>query len=337
MLYVVITFLLVSVFLYCLLGGADFGGGIIELFSRGKNKEKVQELISISIAPIWEANHMWLIITVVILFNAFPAIYSLVSVSLYIPLILLLIGIVLRGSAFAFRHYDAFKDSSQKIYSRVFRYSSLMVTFFFGLIIGAIISGKISFHPVSFYEGYIEPWFNFFSISVGLFLISLFSFLAAVFLIGDSEDKELIKVFTIKSKQANIASVITGGMVFASSLIEQNGFAERFITNPVSLLLIILASILLPVLWKILNDGLKWPSRILAGTQMLLILGAFYAVYFPVIVRIRDGNDLTLFNSHAPAVTQNYLGWALIIGSVIIFPALFYLYKVFQLERETKN
>ncbi len=147
MLYIVIIFLLVSVYLYCLLGGADFGAGMVELTAKGASKERTRNLVSESMAPIWEANHMWLIITVVILFNAFPAIYTTVSISLYIPLILLLIGIVLRGTAFTFRHYDAIKDGSQIIYSRIFAYSSLIVTFFFGLVTGALISGKIMLNP----------------------------------------------------------------------------------------------------------------------------------------------------------------------------------------------
>src|SRR3990172_8209703 len=161
MLYVVIFFLLVSVYLYCLLGGADFGAGIIEFFSRKEGKERTRKLVTKAIAPIWEANHMWLIITVVILFNAFPPIYSQISISLYIPLILLLLGIVFRGCAFTFRHYDAVKDSSsQEIYSRIFAYSSLIVTFFFGLIVGAVVSGKMMTRPAGFMEGYIFTWLN---------------------------------------------------------------------------------------------------------------------------------------------------------------------------------
>src|SRR3990172_3859843 len=167
MLYVVIFFLLVSVYLYCLLGGADFGAGIIEFFSRKEGKERTRKLVTKAIAPIWEANHMWLIITVVILFNAFPPIYSQISISLYIPLILLLLGIVFRGTAFTFRHYDAIKDSSQEGYSRVFEYSSVFVTFFFGLTLGAAISGKMMVTPSGFADGYIYPWLNFFSVSVG--------------------------------------------------------------------------------------------------------------------------------------------------------------------------
>lgn len=332
MLYVVILFLLVSVFLYCLLGGADFGAGIIEFTSKKDDKKKIRGLISDSMGPIWEANHMWLIITVVILFNAFPEIYSQISISLYIPLILLLIGIILRGCAFTFRHYDAIKDKSQEAYSKVFEYSSLMVTFFLGLIIGALISGKIELNPQNYFDSYMFPWLNLFSISIGIFLCALFTFIASTYLIGDSTEEEIRKLFIRKSKKSTVTLVITGGFVFLSSYIAKVDFAEKFFSHPVSILLIIIATAALPLLWKYLHKGFIWHSRLLAGAQLLFIIGAFYAVYFPEIVRFKDSPNLTLYNSAAPEITLNYLGWALIVGSFIIFPSIFYLFKIFKLK-----
>jgi cytochrome bd ubiquinol oxidase subunit II len=335
MLTIVIIFFLVSVYLYCLLGGADFGAGIIELFSRKRDKKRISSLVTEAIAPIWEANHMWLIIAVVILFNAFPIIYTSVSIALYIPLILLLLGIVFRGTAFTFRHYDAIKDHSQVIYSRIFAYSSLAVTFFFGLIVGALVSGKITTHPENFLQGYILPWLNLFSVTVGIFLCALFAFIAAVFLISESSDEVTREDFVSRSKKAMLVMVVSGGLVFLSSIFENVGFAEGFFSNLFSIALIIAATISLPVLWKIINKKMVWPSRILAGAQLLFIIGAFYAVYYPTVVVISDAEDLTLLNSAAPDITLAYLGWALLIGSVIIFPALFYLIKVFKLEGRT--
>ena len=337
MLYVVIFFFLVSIYIYCLLGGADFGAGIIEFFSGRKSKERTRELVSEAMAPIWEANHMWLIIAVVVLFNAFPLVYTRLLVSLSIPLIIMLIGIILRGTAFTFRHYDAVKDSSQEIYSRVFQYSSIIVPFFFGLVIGGIVSGKITVSPASFFEGYVAPWFNLFAVSTGIFVTSLFAFIAAVFLISESTDNDTLAEFVSKSKWAVVAAVISGLLVFGSSVLEDVHFAEKFFTNPFSIIFIILATVSLPVLWKVLGRGLKWQSRILAGAVLLFILGAFYAVYFPTLVKLKDGTDMTFYNSAAPAVTLNYLGWALIVGSMIIFPALFFLLNVFKSEKERKG
>lgn len=334
MLYVVIFFFLVSIYIYCLLGGADFGAGIIELSEGKKFKNRTRDLVSEAMAPIWEANHMWLIIAVVVLFNAFPTVYTQLLVSLSIPLILMLIGIILRGTAFTFRHYDAIRDSSQELYSKVFEYSSLIVPFFFGLIVGSIISGKIVPHPKSFYEGYVSPWLNLFSISTGIFVVSLFAFIASVFLTSEISDKEILQDFILKSKKSIIGAVIGGLLVFISSLIEHVHFFENFFSNYYSIALLIIATGCLPVLWKVLEKGLKWPSRFLVGAQLLFILGAFYIIYFPTLIKLENGKLLTFYNSAAPNITLDYLGWALIVGSFIIFPALFYLLKVFKTEKK---
>ena len=265
MVYIVIFFLLVSVYLYCLLGGADFGTGIIELTTWKEGRDRVRILITKAIAPIWEANHMWLIIAVVILFNAFPKVYSQISTSLSIPLVLMLIGIILRGCAFTFRHYDTIKDFSQEIYSRIFTYSSLIVTFFFGIITGSLISGRITLTPMDFADGYIYPWFNLFSISTGLFLCCLFPFIASVYLIGDTSERSIRIEFIKKSKWLNLASLISGGLVFLSAWIENNGFIHLFFSNIISVIFIMAATITLPSLWKALESGSVWIPRIIAG------------------------------------------------------------------------
>ena len=336
MLYIVIFFLLVSVYLYCLLGGADFGAGIIELIARGESRNRTRILVTRAMAPVWEANHMWLIIAVVILFNAFPPVYSQIAISLSIPLILLLIGIVLRGCAFTFRQYDAIKDFSQEIYSRIFTYSSLIVTFFFGLIIGSLVSGRITTTPTDFIDGYVNPWFNLFSISTGVFLCCLFPFLASIYLIGDANDKGTRDEFIKKSKKATYAAVISGGLVFLASLADNNGFVRLFFSNIISVVFIIAATITLPLLWKVLESGSVWVARILAGAELFFILGAFYAAYFTIIVVEKYGRNITLLNSAAPKITLNYLGWSLLIGSAIIFPILFYLIKIFKFEVKDK-
>lgn len=332
MIYVVISFLLASIILYVLLGGADFGAGIIELFSGSKSRENIIKVVNKAIAPIWEANHMWLIIAVVILFNAFPAIYAAISIYLYIPLIILLLGIIFRGTAFTFRRYDAFKDSSQKIYTILFTYSSFLVSFVFGLMIGALISNKLTVNPTSFYEGFIYPWLNLFSICVGLFVAAIFTFTASVYLIGDAETVEDKKLFILKSKIMSIVLMLTGGLVFISSFMDDNDFALIFFSNWKSLILIFFATLAIPFTWKVIAMGYIWLTRIFAGIQVVLILGAFYIAFFPIIVRFKNAEALTLFNSAAPQSTLSYLGYALIVGSFIIFPLLAYLIKVFKGE-----
>lgn len=97
--------------------------------------------------------------------------------------------------------------------------------------------------------------------------------------------------------------------------------------------LIVVSSLTLPVLWKSLSEGRIWRSRILAGAILLFIISAYYIIYFPAVILIRDAEDLTLFNSAAPEVTLKYLGYALLVGSLLIFPSLIYLIKVFKIEK----
>src|ERR1700759_381540 len=142
MIYVVIIYLWLALLLYLLLGGADFGAGIIELFTSKDNKAQARKLMYEAIGPIWEANHMWLIIAIVILFVGFPLIYSDICTYLHIPLLIMLLGITARGTAFSFRNYDAVKDErTQNLYNHIFVYSSFITPLFLGIIAGSAISG----------------------------------------------------------------------------------------------------------------------------------------------------------------------------------------------------
>ena len=155
MLYVVIGFLWLALLLYLLLGGADFGAGIIELFTSDDNKAKTRRISYHAIGPIWEANHMWLIIAIVILFVGFPGIYATMSTYLHIPLAIMLLGIIARGTAFAFRNYDAVVDNMQKVYNKIFVYSSFITPFFLGIIAGSTVSGQIDIHANTFQSAYV--------------------------------------------------------------------------------------------------------------------------------------------------------------------------------------
>jgi cytochrome d ubiquinol oxidase subunit II len=326
MLYVVIAFLGLSLLAYALLGGADFGAGIIEIFS-GKVTKKT---ITHAIAPVWEANHMWLILMVVILFMGFPLIYSQMSLYLHIPLLILLIGIILRGTAFTFRHYDAVIDSSQDHYTFIFRVSSIIAPLFLGIITGAMILGRIHPEPTSFYDGFIYPWLNGFCVMLGVFTCCLFAFLAAVYLIGEAENDEIRKRFLKFARNANIATVLSGGLVFVFA--EANGLslASMFLDSPGALGAVILATLSLPVLWWSLAQKMIVLPRVVAGFQTMMILGAWFWDQYPAVLRYSNGEYLSLFNAAAPAATLRQLALALLIGSVLILPALFFLMKTFK-------
>jgi cytochrome bd-type quinol oxidase subunit 2 len=98
--------------------------------------ERQREAIAKAIGPIWEANHVWLILVVVLLFTGFPAGFAAMMTALNIPLTAMLIGIVLRGSAFIFRKYDSRSDATQRRWSMLFGVASFCTPFFQGIILG---------------------------------------------------------------------------------------------------------------------------------------------------------------------------------------------------------
>lgn len=332
--YVVIAFLCLAILLYFLLGGADFGAGIIELFTSSKNRSKTRNTMYHAIGPVWEANHMWLIIAIVILFVAFPTIYTTMSVYLHIPLAIMLIGIIARGTAFVFRHYDAVKDQMQEVYNKVFIYSSFITPLFLGIIAGSVLSGQINTQASNFVDAYIFSWLNWFSIAVGLFTVALCGFLAAIYLIGECKVETDKKRFIKKAEFMNIGAVVCGAMVFMAAGREDVPLVNWVFQNQVGLIAVILASLSLVLLWYLLLRGKTKVLRILAGFQVTMILLAISYAHFPNFIRLKNGDAISLFNSIAPVKTVDSLGWALVLGSVLILPFLGYLFYKFQQKEE---
>jgi cytochrome d ubiquinol oxidase subunit II len=333
MLYVVIIYLWTSILLYLLLGGADFGAGIIELFTSKANKIQTRKTLYEAIGPIWEANHMWLIIAIVILFVGFPTIYSTMSVNLHIPLTIMLWGIIARGTAFTFRHYDAVKDDMQDIYNPIFAYSSFITPFFLGIIAGSAVSGHIDPEADNFMDAYIFSWLHWFSISVGLFTVAICGFLAAVFLIGEADNDHDRTRFERKAKAFNIAAVISGVLVFISALAEGIPLIDWVFGNIVGIIAISAATLSLILLWYLLYKGKRNILRVLAGFQVTMILLTTTYRHYPNIVILKNGGYLSLIEHSGHEKAIEALAMALLIGSIFILPALFYLIYSFQKKK----
>ncbi|MEP7372888.1 MAG: cytochrome d ubiquinol oxidase subunit II [Chitinophagaceae bacterium] len=330
MLYVVIIYLWTAILLYLLMGGADFGAGIIELFTSKKNERLTRRTMYKAIGPIWEANHMWLIITIVILFVGFPAIYTMMSIHLHIPLAIMLIGIIARGTAFTFRHYDAVVDDMQVIYNRIFTWSSLITPLFLGIIAGSAVSGHIDTESGNFRSAYIFSWLNFFSVAVGFFTVTICGFLAAIYLVGETDNEKFRLHFIKKAQHMSIAALSCGSLVFVAAWLEKIPLTNWIFGNAVGLLSISAAGLSLILLWYLLYQAKTKLIRILAGFQVTMILIATTYFHYPNIVIFKTGGHLSLIEQQGHAKTIESLGWALIIGSIFILPALFYLIYSFQ-------
>ncbi|HEY4325545.1 MAG TPA: cytochrome d ubiquinol oxidase subunit II [Mucilaginibacter sp.] len=336
MLYIVIAFLFLSIILYFLLGGADFGAGIIELFTSTDNKSRTRKTTYQAMGPIWEANHMWLIIAVVIMFVGFPLIYSTMCTYLHIPLLIMLLGITARGTAFSFRSYDAIKgERTQNLYNHIFVYSSFVTPLFLGTIAGSAVSRQIDIHASDFLSAYVFSWLNWFSVTVGLFTVALSGYLAAIYLIGEADDDNDARRFIRKAWQMNILAVVFGGLVFIVAERQNIRLAHWIFGNPVSLMAVIAAFVSLVLLWLMISRGIKKTIRVFAAFQVVMILLSVGYTHFPNLVMVKGGENLSLLAHHAPETTINDLGLALIIGSFVILPSLFYLYYSFQKKEET--
>ncbi|MFD2562665.1 cytochrome d ubiquinol oxidase subunit II [Aquimarina rubra] len=333
MLYVVLFFLIFSLYLYVVLGGADYGAGIVELFSSEENQKITKKTIYRVMGPVWEANHIWIIILIVILWIAFPAYYNILVVNLHIPLTIVLLGVTLRGVAFVFRHYDAVIDNSQKLYDAMFKVSSLITPIFLGMVFGALISGKIQLtddvSTLTFYEVFVKPWFNVFSILVGLFFAALCAFLSAVLLIGESElGKE--NIYVRKATIATIVVFVMGLLTFIYGYANDYLFVRGFVTNFYAIIAMVISGLLLIPLWFTIKKGRRVLSRLFAGLQVFLILLAALVSHFPNII-ITESNSVSLLDNIAPDSVINVLGISLIIGGAVILPGLFHLLKSFKM------
>ena len=325
MIYVVIGFLWLSICLYLIFGGSDFGAGIIELMTNKKDRSKIQGVMYESMAPVWEANHMWLIIAIVIMFVGFPVVYATLSISLHIPFVLMLVGIIARGTAFTFLHYDAVEDKWQKLYTQIFYYSSLLTPFFLGVIAASTISHKLIADQAPFLDKYIFSWLNWFGVSVGLFTISICAYLASIFALRETKNDDELAILVRKAKKTMAYIVISGALVFLNAYLEKIPLFTLVFSGSIGIVAILLATAALGAIFYCMKRRLLGPVRFLAGFQVVMILVAATYTNNTNIVFLSNGNHLSLLEHMAPAKTIDALGWALVLGSIFILPFLFYL------------
>lgn len=328
----VIFVLIVSLVFYTIFAGADFGAGILEFFGPKDEKlaREVSHVVDKAIGPVWEANHIWLILAVVIFFMGFPLAFSPFSIFYHIPLTFVLLGIIGRGTAFTFRHYDAFKDESERLYSFIFRMSSLWTSFWLGTIFGSLLSRPLP-ERGDFLTYYILPWANLASLSMGVFTACLFTFLASLFLISEARDNaELARFFRRRSLYSFTVSIIVG---FAT-LIIHSGVPEsvifEFFRDYRSITLFVISALLMLPMTYFYRARKYFFLKVIGVLQVILVTAGGLIHQFPIIMRFESGRELTLLNAIAPEAVMIQLAIALLVGVILIFPALIYLFIVFK-------
>lgn len=318
--------LLISLTFYALLGGADFGAGVWHLLAHGSTRRDQHRLIGEAIGPIWEANHVWLILIVTVLFTAFPAAYAQISITLHIPLTFLVIGIVLRGAAFAFRHYDVKDDEIHVRWDQLFAVSSVISPLLLGIVIGALTAGFFPVNPENFFEGYVAPWMKPFPLLMGVFTLLLFSYLAAVYLLLETNNSQLQEIFR---RRAILAALATGLLEEAVLIFGKTGaprlWGELMNSQWGDVIQLGVGGVTLVAIWFLVTRRYWW-ARAFAILQVTLTIWAWGIAQYPYLLP----PYLTVFNASSPEITLQFIMVALLIGAVLLFPSLYYLFRIFK-------
>lgn len=329
---------LIALNAYVLLAGADFGGGVWDFLATGPRRAEQRALIAEAIGPIWEANHVWLILVVVLLFTCFPTVFSGLAIALHIPLTLMLIGIVLRGSAFAFRSYGSSEDAPQRRWGRVFAIASLLTPVLLGVCIGAIASGAVGATLEQLYRGaagesfvsvYVSPWLSPFTLAVGALALCLFAFLAATYLTIEAHTAELQEDFRRRALAGAIAVFVTAFLALLLARRHAPRVSAGLIASAWAPLLHALtgvaAILAIAALWI-----RRWRlARVAAAAQVTFILWGWAAAQAPYLVP----PTLTIGNAAAPSRTLALFLIALALGAIVLLPSLTYLFRLFKSAR----
>jgi cytochrome d ubiquinol oxidase subunit II len=323
----VLGVLWVGMTLYVLLGGADFGGGVWDLVATGPRKERQRALISEAIAPVWEANHVWLIFVLTGLVAAFPTVFADLSVALYVPFSLVLLGIVFRGAAFAFRAHGDRDSSWVRTWTRVFGIASLVSPFLLGASAASIASGRIRVREGVVEAGLLSAWTSPLSLFAGVFAVAICAYLAATYLIVEAvqrRDRELEVDFRTRAIGAGIVAGVFAAagllVVRTQAPILWEGMTERGLPFVALSALGGLASL------AAMAVRAYRLARIGAAVAVGAVLWGWGAAQWPFLVV----PDVTAESAAAPEATVRVVAVGFTVGGLFLAPCLLFLFRVFK-------
>jgi len=321
--------------LYAIFGGADFGGGLWDLVAGGAERgERPRGLIERSLTPVWEANHVWLIFILVVLWTAFPEAFAAVMSTLYVPLALAVLGIVLRGAGFAFRK-SVESPQGRRAMGAAFALSSVLTPFFMGTVVGAVAAGNV---PAEGNGEAFSSWIAPLPLLVGALFVASGAYLAAVFLIADAaraRDEQLERYF---SRRALISATLAGALAAAGLLALHDEARYVFDRLTDQALPLVISSALcglgvIALLLRRARAGAETPRPTRGGAMRPLSVAAVVAVIwgwgvaqFPYLLP----TSLKIGQSAAPGPTLDALLVVFAVAVVVVLPALGLLYWLSQ-------
>lgn len=326
------TVMVASLVLYVLLGGADYGAGFWDLLSNGPLKEEQRSLIAGAIRPIWEANHVWLILIVVLLFAGYPRAFGAIMIALYIPILLMVLGIVLRGSSFVFRAYSTINSEMQRTCGYVFSASSSFTPILFGIVLASLSDDHLLVAGDESSNGYVFNWLNPFSLCVGLSTLSVFAYLAATYLAAESGTEELRGAFR---RRAFISGLITACFVTGTAVLTEwyaRSLRVGLLHGTPAICAEMTAAAALIIGQVAIYRNRFRLARVSAATFAAAVVIGWAFAQYPYLSR----PGLTIFNS---ILSENVVGdifLASIAGALLLFPSLALLLYVFKHQRESQ-
>jgi cytochrome d ubiquinol oxidase subunit II len=309
---------------YALFGGADFGGGFWDLVAGDAEKgERPRALIQRSLTPVWEANHVWLIFILVVLWTAFPPAFSAVMSTLYVPIALAAVGIVLRGCGFAFRK-SIVGLRERRAAGATFALSSVLTPFFMGATVGAIASGNV---PAAGNGAPFSSWLEPLPLLTGAMFVATGAYLSAVFLVGDARragEADLERYFVRRA----LAAGAVAGIAAAAGLVELHAEA-RYVFDRLSsqgLPLVVLSVLCGLALLAVLLRGGRRPLRPLAAGAVVAVIWGWGVAQFPYLLP----TSLRIDQAAAPDPTLDIVFVVFAVAAVLVLPSLGLLYTLSQ-------
>jgi cytochrome bd ubiquinol oxidase subunit II len=318
-----LAFALIGLALYTVLGGADFGAGFWQLTAgKGRDADEIRDHAHHAMAPVWEANHVWLVFVLTVVWTAYPLAFGSIASTLSVPLFIAGIGIILRGGAYALRPGTATAGERRRV-DTVFAVSSLLTPFALGAAAGGIAAGRVSVGNPG--GSLLTSWFNPTGIAIGALAVASAAYTAAVFLSGDAVrhgDQALAERFRLR---ALAAGVVAGG-VAAAGLVVLRFDAHRLFTRLVSgpglpaLIVSLLAGVgTLALVWRRRYE----PARYTAAVAVAATIAGWALAQNPYFL-----SDLTVRQAAAGHDTQVAVVVAVVAGGVILFPSLALLFRL---------
>ncbi|MFJ8006787.1 cytochrome d ubiquinol oxidase subunit II [Streptomyces fagopyri] len=319
---VVALVMFVGVVAYALFGGADFGAGFWDLTAGGAERGKnPRHLVDLSIGPVWEANHTWLIYCLVMLWSGFPTAFAAITTTLYLPLVLAALGIVLRGAGFAFRKVSV-RTPQQRLNGTLFAASSVLTPYCFGSIAGGIASGRV---PSGGNGDAVTSWLNPTSVLGGILAVVSCAYLAAFYLATAAhrlDDAGLERYFR---NRALLAGAVAGVVSIAGIFVLRTDAPRLFHQlSHRGLPLMALAALCGIVGMAGARLGRRAGRREIAALAIAAVVVGWGVAQYPFLL----GTHLRIHEAAAPDATLAVLLGVACVAALIILPSLILLFRL---------